>query len=196
MNQLLYRWKRLKRSRKVSLVMTLLLLIAGLSISIFSVLAYSSLQTLFSNIKIPSDIPEINLDFSHYSKIEETHIKIPYRISNKGFLDINRITLKISIDASYTENLAFTETRKTIFSKREVIGYCHPGESISGVFEGDYHDLNMTALGNYLSEVYKSKDEVFLMKLELNFYLVGGFYFRFILKDIDIEGGFCNECAG
>lgn len=174
--------------------MTVFLLITGLSISIFSVLAYSSLQTLFSNIKIPSDIPEINLDFTHYSKIDETSIRVPYRISNKGFLDINRITLKISIDASYTENISFKKTRRTIFSKQEKIGYCHSGETLTGALEGDYHDLNLTALGIYLSEVYSPAGEEYLMKIEMSFYLVGAFYVRFRLGDINLYGGFCSEC--
>lgn len=196
LNQKVNSFKNQRLLGKIRGIFKLCLIIGGFLICLVSILISSSLSLIFRNIDIPDGNVEFNLDFSHYSKIEETSVKIPYRIINKGFLAIDRMFLKISIDVSYTENLLFSETREMIFYKQEVLGHCQPGKSISGVFEGDYHDLNMTALANYLNKVYRSKEEVFLMKLELDFYLIGGYYFRFILKNIDIDGGFCNECAG
>ncbi|MFW9872867.1 MAG: hypothetical protein ACFFG0_07180 [Candidatus Thorarchaeota archaeon] len=188
-NEKIYNWKKLKLSRKISSVMKYSLCIA---ILVQFILVFYSLGTLFSGIEIPSDVPEINLDFSHYSRLKNTSVRIPYHITNNGIFDMDRITLKVSIDILYTENLGYTERRRTIFSKQESIGYCHVGDILVGIFQGDYLSLNTTALGLYLNEVSTVDGELRLMKIEFSTYVVGSFHLWLAINDIDITGGFCN----
>lgn len=82
-----------------------------------------------------------------------------------------------------------------IFSKQILIGYCQAGGVKTGIFEGDYRDLNLTALGTYLSEVSEVDEEDRWLRFEFFMYLVGAFYLRFSLEELIIDGGFCNECA-
>jgi len=100
--QILGKWRKLAILSKLNKLIKVAIIIAGISISIFSLLTYISLERILYDIKIPSDSPELHLDFSHYSKIQDTSIRIPYRISNRGFVDIKRIHLKIKIDILYT----------------------------------------------------------------------------------------------
>lgn len=188
-SQLLRKWRKLKTSSKITRIIKVFLIIAGLSISIFSILTYISLERILYNIEIPSNMPEFNLDFSHYSKIQDTSIRIPYHISNKGFVDITRIYLKIKIDISYTENNTYQETQVTLFSRQDYLGYCPPGQSIRGEFTGDFHDLNTTALGIYMGEVDRTQGETRLLSIELSAYLAEVVYFQFIFTNISIKGG-------
>ena len=192
--QILSKWRKIKTFSKFNKIIKVSLIIAGFFISIFSILIYISLERILYNIEIPSDIPEFNLDFSHYSKIQDTSIRIPYRITNRGFVDINRINLKIKIDISYTENKTYQETQVTIFSKQDFLGYCPTGQSISGEFTGDFHDLNTTALGIYMTEVDRSQEETRIMSIGLSAYLAEVIYFQFTLGNISIMGVDCNDC--
>jgi len=103
--------------------------------------------------------------------------------------------LKIKIDISYTENNTYQETQVTIFSKQAFLGYCPTGQSISGEFTGDYHDLNTTALGIYMGEVDRSQEETRLLSIGLSAYLAGVIYFQFTLDNISIKDGDCNDCG-
>ena len=194
-NQILSKWRKLNTSSKIHKIIKISLIIAGLSISIFSLLIYISLERILYNIEIPCDIPEFNLDFSHYSKIQDTSIQIPYRIFNKGFVDIKRISLEVKIDISYTENNTYQKSQVTIFSKQEFLGFCLPGESISGEFTGDFHDLNTTALGVYMGEVDTFQEQTRLLSIGLSAYLAEVIHFQFTLDNITIRDGDCNDCG-
>ena len=193
--QLLRKWRKLKTRSKIKNMLRFSLLIAGLTITIFSLLTYISLERILYNIKIPNGMPEFKLDFSHYSKIQNTSIRIPYRISNKGFVDIKRIHLNIKIGILYTENNTYKETQVTILSKQKFLGNCPTGQSISGEFTGDFHDLNTTALGIYMGEVDRFQEETRLLSIGLSAYLAEVIYFQFTLDNISIKDGECNDCG-
>ncbi len=140
-------------------------------------------------------MPEFKLDFSHYSKIQNTSIRIPYRISNNGFVDIKRIYLRFQIDISYTENKTYQKTQVAIFSKQYYIGYCPTGQSISDEITGDFHDLNTTALGKYMGEVDRYQEETRLLSIGFSAYLADVIFFQFTLNNLTINDGDCNDCG-
>jgi hypothetical protein len=193
--RLVSQWGELGTLDKITKILKVFLIMAGLSVSIFSILTYISLETILYNIEIPNNIPELNLDFSHYSKIQNTLIRIPYRISNKGFVDINRIHLKIKVDISYTQNITYQETQVTIFSKEYLLGDCPIGKIITGEFRGDFHDLNTTALGIYMTNVDRFQEETRLLTIALSAYLAKVIHFQFSLDNISIKDGECNDCG-
>jgi len=193
--QLLSKWRKLKTLSKLNKLIKVAVMIVGLSISIFSLLTFISLERILYNIEIPSDIPELHLDFSHYSKIQNTSIRIPYRISNNGFVDINRIYLRFQIDISYTENKTYQKTQVAIFSKQYYIGYCPTGQSISDEITGDFHDLNTTALGIYMGEVDRHQEETRLLSIGFSAYLADVIFFQFTLNNLTINEGDCNDCG-
>lgn len=193
--QILGKWRKLTKLSKLNKLIKVAIIIAGLSISIFSLLTYISLERILYTIEIPSDIPELHLDFSHYSKIQNTSIRIPYRISNNGFVDIKRIYLIFQIDISYTENKTYQKTQVAIFSKQYYIGYCPTGQSISDEITGDIHDLNTTALGIYMGEVDRYQEETHLLSIEFSAYLADVIFFQFTLNNLTINDGDCNDCG-
>ncbi|MFX1457738.1 MAG: hypothetical protein ACFFDB_20410 [Promethearchaeota archaeon] len=193
-SQLVNRWREYGKSRKIVMIMKLMIIISGLVFSVFSFLTYISLETMLHNINIPSDMPEFNLDFSHYSKIKNTSIRIPYHISNRGFVDINHIQLRFKIDIGFTENITYQETQVTIYSKEYFLGDCRLGQCAGGVFTADYHDLNMTALGLYMTTVDKYQDEWRVLSISFSAYLADIIPFQFILKNMSIDNGDCIAC--
>jgi len=193
--QLLSKWRKLKTLSKLNKLIKVAVMIVGLSISIFSLLTFISLERILYNIEIPSDIPELHLDFSHYSKIQNTSIRIPYRISNNGFVDIKRIYLRFQIDISYTENRTYQKTQVAIISRQISLGDCPTSQSIRGEITGDFHDLNTTALGIYMSEVDRYQEETRLLSIGFSAYLADVIFFQFTLNNLTINDGDCNDCG-
>jgi hypothetical protein len=175
-------WKDLKRSRKLSLVMKFFLIASGIFLSTIGILASTSLYLVLQNIDIPEDIPEMKLDFSNYTKIKDTYVKIPYRVSNKGVFTINDIRMRVQIEIKYFDKFSTHSTFNTIFSKKEQLGGCLSGKHLVGDFEGDYRDLNTTALGIYLINVDPTKNQSYYLSVELWASLSGLLMFNFKLS--------------
>jgi len=154
--------------------------------SLISFLTFSSIQAFFYNVEIPNGDPEINLDLK---EPENMYVKLPFKISNKGFFDIRDIEMNISVDILYTENVSYKETRKTIFLREDYkVGHCKIGQELVKLFEGSSQDFNLSALIIYKNEVDVSKSVKLLLKIELS-----GNLYNLISLDIRLENIILEE---
>ena len=165
--------------------MSIFLIIAGLIISAINFLAYLSIESISYNVIIPNDEPELKLNVSN---MESNYLKVPYKISNEGYLDIIDLKLKVKIDYLYFKNDSNEKIRRTIFSKKVNLVSIKPGEEISDVFKGDYLDFDNSEIILFLEELEIGKEIKRLMDVELSASLSGLVYFHIEFKDIDIDG--------
>ena len=179
------RWKELSRLRKISMLMKVCISIAGLIISIGSILTYVSIDSFCCNVIIPYDDPELSLNGSD---TKSNHLSVPYKISNEGYFDIVDIKLKVEIDVVYCRNNSDKESRRTIFIHEESLNRIRPGEEISDKFEGSYDDFDNSEILLFLEELDVSKEITRLLVIEISASLSGFVQIYIHYEDIDIDG--------
>jgi len=178
-------WKRLNRSRKISFLMSVFLIIAGLLVSMMTFLAYLSIESFCYNIAIPNDSPELKINCSN---MERNSLKVPYKISNKGHYDIVEVKIKLSICICYFKNNSNEEIRRIIFSKKFNLNTIRPGEEIADVFRGDHLDFDNLEIIHFLDELEIHKEIKRLMNIQIFASLSGLAQLHIELEDIDIDG--------
>jgi hypothetical protein len=179
------RWNQLRPLRKVSSLMKVWIFIAGLIISIGSILTYVSIDSFCYNVIIPYDDPELKLNGSD---IKSNHLSLPYKISNEGYFDIVDIMLKVQIDVVYCKNDSDKEARRTIFLHEESLKYIRPGEDLMDIFEGSYDDFDNSEILLFLEELDVSKEITRFLEIEISASLSGLVQIHIHYEDIDIDG--------
>lgn len=178
-------WKELNKSRKISCLMSIFLIIAGLIISAVNILAYLSIESISYNVIIPNDEPELKLNISN---MESNYLKVPYKISNEGYFDIIDIKMKVKIDYLYSNNDSNKEIRRTVFSKKANLVSIKPGDELTGVFKGEYLNFDNSEIILFLEELDISKEIKRLMDVQISASLSGLVQFHIEFEDIDIDG--------
>jgi len=144
--------------------------------------SYISVESFFYHVSVPNGAIELNLN-THSPG--EMYVRVPYNISNQGYFDITTISVNISLDLLYIENITYSEKRTTIFLKENFnIEGCHPGQELISTLEGGFPDFNIDALVTYNNEVDVTNKTFILMKVELSAYLYGVISMRFSLENI------------
>lgn len=178
-------WKQLKKSRKISCLMSIFLIISGLIISAVNILAFLSIESISYNVLIPNDEPEFKLNISN---MENTYLKIPYKISNEGYFDINDINMKLEIEYLYFKNNSNEEVHRIIFSKKVNLATIKPGDILADTFKGDYSDFDNSEIILFLEELEINKEIKRLMDVEISGSLSSLVQFHIEFEDIDLDG--------
>lgn len=182
LNRKITEFKGLKRSRKISVVMFISLIITFQIISVIAVIViFDSLQ-IISSAEVPSGYVSINFD---YTQPEDMEVSIPYYIKNPGISDLTDIILTIKLYANYTHNSSKEVVKKEIFHKSLNLGVCRAWSILDGSLEGDFSDYNISALLDFLNEADPIESFWILadITLEAN-YFIG--LIRFTVLNIDV----------
>jgi len=179
------RWKKLRRLRKISSLMSGCIFISGLIISTVGFLTYISIDSFCCNVFIPYDDPELKLNSSD---IKSNHLTVPYKISNEGYFDIVDIKLKVQVDVVYFKNDSYKETRRTIFLHEESLKRIRPGEDLTDIFEGNYDNFYNSEILLFLEELDVSKEIKRMLEIEISASLSGLVQIHIHLEDINVDG--------
>jgi hypothetical protein len=121
-------------------------------------------------------VPDLNRDIRFYYNFSDpTNVEasVPYSIANGGFHDISHISLIITLSINYTDKNTGDLTSQTILSKKEDLGYIHPGEYLNGTFHRDYQKFDWGAIGQFQLNFDPGEYVWYLMELTLAFRLAG-----------------------
>ncbi|MFX0009431.1 MAG: hypothetical protein ACFE9R_03880 [Candidatus Hermodarchaeota archaeon] len=141
MNKLKKRLKNIKKTKRISYFLLIIIFIFSIILSsLFSSLVTSVNKTIGS-ISIPN-----NYFYSDYN-ITKPQFEIGFSIKNEGFTKISSLRINVSEDIVYFNN--FTETRVNIFQKVLYIGKVGPHTLYSNIIIGEINNFKINALEDY-----------------------------------------------
>ncbi|MFX1530245.1 MAG: hypothetical protein ACFFBC_03970 [Promethearchaeota archaeon] len=150
LNRKLLEFKELKKSRKLSVLILISLLVVFQIISVITVIVISDTIRIISTTVIPNGYVSINFD---YTQPEDMEVSIPYYINNPGISDLTDIILTIRLHANYTDNSTKETVKQEIFYKSTDLGVCKAWSVLEGYFEGGFTDYNVSAVIDFLNKV-------------------------------------------
>jgi len=175
----------IKRTKLISYILLIIILIYGLSFSILFIIVSNSVLKTIGSIRIPYDYYLGNLDPSN------PELEFSFRIKNMGFTDIADFSISVSEDLLFFEQLNETERRVTIFHQIEYYGTISPMKNFIRIFVGNDTNFNKVVLNNFWDKVNLSKGVRDLLTIEMKGYTFFGLVpFKILIDD------FCIVCGG
>ena len=126
----------MRPARVFRMILRIFVLVLTISMSLISFLGGLSAVKILSNpdnIKLPNGNIQANFDIQHPNSI---YIKVPFKITNEGYFDLEDLYIKITIAAVDGHG-----DEVEIFQKSTNFGDIPKGESLSDVYSGDYKDF-------------------------------------------------------
>ncbi len=181
--------KRMKRTKFVSYILLLGIIVYGLSFSIIFITASNAFYHTIRSISIPDEYFITILD------PENPEFIMSYRVENKGLYYLTEFRVNISMDLIYNNTTNNTE-RINIFSGKEKLDDVAPLQRVQGEFYKDNDSFNIVNLEYYWSTVANSSDTRFIFDFEIEGrYCLNLLYFSIQIDDFEFVDEECPNCG-
>lgn len=180
------KFKALKTSRKISIILSIGILLGAQIASFLCLICILNLSQLLSNIHIPAGYVYMDLDIF---TPENMTVEIPYYIKNSGIYDLDEIELEIKININYINKSDQVNITSLFFSKTGSIGRCRALDSIYRQFKGDFTNFNIPSLVDFLNYFDETKLVLYFLDLKLRAkYFFNLVDFKIIENNINLYG--------
>lgn len=156
-------FKTFNNSRKISIVIFIILLLVFQIISILTAISIVNFSQLLSNIKIPAGYIYFEIDID---SPETMAAQIPYEIFNPGIYELSDIHINVDIKVNYINESNHANITSQIFSKKDTITNCRALHTKIGLFEGDFSSFNITPLIEFFTYSDEFEDVYFLLDIQ------------------------------
>ena len=157
-------FKTFNNSRKISIVIFIILLLIFQIISILIAISILNFSQLLSNIKIPAGYIYFEIDID---SPEIMTAQIPYEIYNPGIYELSDIHINVDIKVNYINESNQANITSQIFSKKDTVSNCKALQTKTGLFEGDFSSFIITPLINFFA--YSDELVIALFLLDVQF---------------------------
>jgi len=143
--------KDIKKSRLISYLLLVIILVYGLSFSILFSFALDSVFSIIKSVKVPNGYYLSDLDPL------DPKFEVAFYIDNRGFWDISGFSIDISESILYFENNNSEPTSSLVFQKQVFIGKILSGRIFSDIIHSNYSDFNIGLLEDFANTVNMSR---------------------------------------
>jgi len=180
--KIIARFKNLSIYRKLSILITIIILIIAQTFTILIIIGINNLPVILSNFKFPSGPSNLNIDI--YNP-EDMIVEMPYEIDNPTAFEISGITAIVNVSIQYTRQSDQVNITSFIFGKSNILETSRAFHTLIGIFEGDFNYFNVTALINYYDEFDPSKLVYFYLHIRFSLkYFFNLMDFEFAISNI------------
>jgi hypothetical protein len=184
--ELFNRFRELKTSRKISLLLIITILAFAQTVGILSIIAVSSLQNIIASIKIPYGAIYLNIGVQNP---ENMKANIPYYIQNQGIFGLYDLYMESEIYINYIDQLSSKNITSRIFFKADELPNCKAFSALTGNFSGAFSYFNVTAILDFIENYDFEKPFKFLFDIRFRAcYFFNLIKFSIVLNSIDLTG--------
>ena len=171
--KILKKYNNLIKSRKVSIVLFIVIIITVQITSIFCAISVLNFSQLLSHIKVPAGYVYIDTDI--YAP-ETMTVQVPYEIFNPGIYDLADIELTVDLSVNYINQSNQANITSLVFSKTSPLKACKPFSTLSGDFEGSFLNFFIPPL----VEFFDDADEFEMVYYLLDIHFTAKYFFGLI----------------
>jgi hypothetical protein len=176
----------LSRYKKLSLSLMVLTLVFIQVIGLLSIMAFSSVENVISNIKIPDGPIYLNLNIKDPQNME---VSLPYSIQNPSIYDLGVISIKLALSVDYYDKSSDKNVSSLLFSNSGVLSGCKALSTSGGEFKGFFSHFNITAVNNFQLNFDFTKNFRFYVNIEIRTkYFFDLIKFTMVFNDISLAG--------
>ena len=151
----------MEKSRKIGLIILIIILIYSISFGGFFYYLTSSAIQIIESIRIPNGYFNMTLD------PEDPHIELPYQISNPGIYEIFDLEIDMELNVKFLEKLSTRSLQLKVFEKLERIGKLNSYMIYNDKIIGEFQDFNQTNLNFFDDFANFSCPIEYLINLEI-----------------------------
>jgi len=183
--KLISKFEALKTSRKISLVLFIVLIFSVQITSILCAISILNFSQLLSNIKIPSGYVYINLDI--YTP-DDMAVEVPYEIKNSGIYDLTDIKIHIALQLNYINESNHANITSLIFSKVSSVGRCKALSRLCAYINGTFADFLIPPLVDFFNIADEFEMTYYLLNITFNAkYFYGLIKFHFAENNLNLS---------